>query len=431
MNILANLGILHDKVKSTPTKEENFLKFLGFFSKNPPVDEAVKNVYIIMILMENDLTNQIIAKLSSANNFLILAMGNNGDSLSSALALRSFLKKLDKEAVLMSMSPVQSKFNFLPGFQEISKDIKPIRNFVIDVSTKRTGLAELSYEKENDILSIFLKPVSGQFSPQEVTFRVSPHQYELLILVGIGSLDQLGLFYSDQTDLFFETPILNVDFKASNENFGQFNLINLAASSCSEVVFDLISKFEASLIDETIATQLLAGIIDQTNSFQHIRTTPQAFLKASQLVSLGAKQQEIIANLYKSKSLGLLKLWGRVLARLKQDQGASLVYSAVNQQDIEKAEAEEEDVNLIIREMVAQLGFAKVFLFLKEDNGFQTTAFCSSLLPLNLFNLFSQFNPQPFGQQTVKFILPFPVSEAEQASISLIKKEIARVAGVA
>src|SRR5258708_38228777 len=158
-----------------------------------------------------------------------------------------------------------------------------------------------------------------------------------------------------------------MDFRASNKNYGQYNLVTLSATSCSEIVLDLINKFESSLIDENIATQLLTGIIAETNSFQHVRPTPQTFLKASQLVSLGAKQQEIINNLYKTKSLRLLKLWGRVFARLKQDADLSLAYSAINVNDLERSQTGASDFEAIIKEMATQLGFAKIFLFLKEE----------------------------------------------------------------
>jgi nanoRNase/pAp phosphatase (c-di-AMP/oligoRNAs hydrolase) len=243
----------------------------------------------------------------------------------------------------------------------------------------------------------------------------------------VPSFDLLGEFYTKHTELFFDVPLVNIDFRASNENYGQFNLVTLSATSTSEIILDLINKFEASLIDENIATQLLAGIITETNSFQHVRTTPQTFLKASQLVGLGAKQQDIINNLYKSKSLGLLKLWGRVLARLKQETELSLVYSAVNQNDIVKSQAVESDVDAIIKEMTSQLGFAKIFLFLKEENPTTSKIYLHSIIPLNLLAIFSAFNPQAMGAQTVKFTINSAVIDAEKQVVELLKNQIDRL----
>lgn len=370
-----------------------------------------------------DLIQTVINTISQASSILIVAAGQSGDSLASGLALHTFFRKLEKDAKLLSFTSISPRFDFLPNVTDAGTGIDLTKSFVIDVSTKRTPLEELSYKKSEGQLSIFLKPAKGEFSPSDITFRSSTFPFDLLILVGIAGLEQLGEFYSQNSALFFETPILNLDFRAANENYGQLNLVDMTATSCSEIVLDLINKFESSLIDETIATQLLAGIISETNSFQHVRTTPATFLKASQLVSLGAKQQDIVSHLYKTKSLGLLKLWGRTLARLKQNAGGLMVYSAINQEDLAKTGATDEDAAGIIKEMASQLNFAKIFLFLQEEGINQTRVFCSSQMPLNLPSLFSQFLPKLMGPQTVSFVMPDSLANAENRAVMILAGE--------
>ncbi|OGE82465.1 MAG: hypothetical protein A3B10_00110 [Candidatus Doudnabacteria bacterium RIFCSPLOWO2_01_FULL_44_21] len=373
-----------------------------------------------------EITAQITSKISQAATVLIIVAGDSGDSLAAGLALQGFLKKLEKETAVLSFTPKLNKLDFLQGFREAREELDVTKSFVIDVSTKQTQIEELSYKKEVDKLSIFIKPKKGQFEKNDISFRSSNFPFDLLIMIGVDSLDRLGQLYNENTELFFETPILNIDFKATNENFGQYNLVNLTATSNSEIVFDLINHIEATFIDEAIATQLLTGIISETESFQHVRTTPQTFLKASQLVSLGANQQEIISRLYKTKSLGLLKLWGRVLARLQQAPEISLVYSSINQTDLERSQASEEDVQTIIKEMSMQLGFAKLFLFFKEDQSNQTSVWCHSTLPVDLRQIFAQFKPKLLAYQTTYFSLNQPLSEAEKQIVSLLKSDIAK-----
>ncbi len=374
-----------------------------------------------------DQIQQIIAKISSAQSILIIAQNTNGDSLAASLALRAFLRKLEKDVMLLAPGPVPEKYNFLPEAALVLERIDLTKSFVIDVSTKRSEVGELSYKKEGDKLSIYLKPRTGEFTSSDISYRSSSFPYDLLILVGIPSLDQLGDFYSQNAELFFDVPIINMDFRGSNENYGQYNLVQLSATSCSEIVLDLVNNFEFSLIDENIATQLLAGIISETNSFQHVRTTPQTFLKASQLVSLGAKQQEIISHLYKTKSLGLLKLWGRVLARLKQETDLALVYSAVTNADVDKSTATITDVELIIKEMVANLGFAKIFMFLHELEENKTEVYIHTALPINLLSIFSQYKPQTVSPQTIKFIIIQSVVNSEKQLVDILRTEIQRL----
>ncbi|HTL39622.1 MAG TPA: DHH family phosphoesterase [Methylomirabilota bacterium] len=373
-----------------------------------------------------ELIPQVISKITSAKNVLIIVAGNNGDSLAAGLALQGFLKKLEKETQVLSYTPKFQNLDFLPGFSQVKEEFDAVKSFVIDVSTKQVEIDELSYKKEAEQLSIFIKPKKGQFSQTDVTFRSSNFPFDLVILVGIDSLDRLGEIYSQNTELFFETTLLNIDFRISNENYAQLNLVQLAATSNSEIVFDLINQLEASFIDENIATQLLAGIVVETDSFQHVRTTPQTFLKASQLVGLGANQQEIISRLYKSKSLGLLKLWGRVLSKLQQESSISLVYSAVTQVDLEQAQATDQDAGHIIKEMASQLGFAKLFLFLKENSTGFTTCYLHASMPLELIKIFARFEPKAVGQQTIKFDTNFPLIEAEKQIVQLLVSEISK-----
>ena len=93
-----------------------------------------------------------------------------------------------------------------------------------------------------------------------------------------------------------------------------------------------------NLIDEDIATLLLTGIITDTGSFQNANTTPKSFAVAAQLISYGARQQEIIQHIYKTKQLSQLKLWGRILSKIQTDDSHKIVWSVVTQQDFRDTE---------------------------------------------------------------------------------------------
>jgi nanoRNase/pAp phosphatase (c-di-AMP/oligoRNAs hydrolase) len=299
---------------------------------------------------------------------------------------------------------------------------------VIDISTKQTQVSELSYKKEGDKLSVYLKPKSGQFKPEDVTFRTSKYPHDMVVTIGVDKLESLGKFYETHAELFFETPVLNVDFRGANENFGQFNLVDLSASSNSEIIFDLISQMEKDLVDGGTATALLAGIIAETNSFQHARTTPQSFVKASKLVGLGADQQDIVARLFKNKTMGFLKLWGRVLARLKHEPEHVLASSSLPKSEVDSAGATEEDVSAVLKEMALQLGFAKVHVFLREIDSETTEAYVSAPAPLNLSAAFSEYQPDSIQPQALRFKIKQKLEEAEQKALGVIRKEAGKLA---
>ena len=358
---------------------------------------------------------------------VLLPPNPDGDGIGAALALRSLLKKMEKEVITLSPDTTpDSKFAFLPEFEHIQTKLEISKNFVIDVSNKRVEVEELSYKKEQDRLSIYLKPKAGQLDSSDISFRNSNFPFDYVICVGLSSLDQLGEFYSANAELFFETPIINIDHSGANENYGQINLVKLNATSNAEIVFDLINEYESSLVDPNIATQLLAGIISKTNSFQHTRTTPAALNKASQLISLGGDQQEIIKQLYKTKSLGLLKLWGRVLARLKIFSDLNLALSLITPSDIEKSSANQEDIENIISQMTSQLGVAKIFAFLIEEQPNSTVCFLAAAAPIDLAFLFAIYQPQA-AAVGIKFNIPGNLTFAEGQIIQILQNSLPKL----
>jgi nanoRNase/pAp phosphatase (c-di-AMP/oligoRNAs hydrolase) len=376
--------------------------------------------------MTNNVINQAINQIKSAGNILVLVpSGSSLDAVAAGLALREFLLKNGKNVRILTPSPLLPKLKFLPESSSLLGSETLAKNLVIEVSLERTEPSELTYHKQDDKLKIFLTPKSGEFEATDVAVKTSVYPFDLILTLGIPNLEELGKFYSTHAQMFFDTTVINIDHKPSNENYGQINLVALTASAVSEVVFDLLGEYDANLLDEKIATLLLAGLISQTNSFQSRNSSPQIFLKASKLVDLGGKQQEIISQLYRSKSLGLLHLWGRVLARLKQDDNIGLVYSAVSMQDVERSGALSTDLDEIIFEMVEQLSFAKYFVFFSEGIN-QTVVFIATTGSNNLIQAVTAYKPQFITTNIFKFTVGKPILDAEKDIISVIEKELGK-----
>ncbi len=120
------------------------------------------------------------------------------------------------------------------------------------------------------------------------------------------------------------------------------------------------------MIDEDVATLLLAGIITDTGSFQNSNTTPRAFAGASHLLDYGARQQEIIQHVYKTKNLSTLKLWGRVLSKIKTDDKYKLVWSTISQKDLQDTSSHQDETGDIIDELMTNAPGAEIVMLIKE-----------------------------------------------------------------
>lgn len=318
--------------------------------------------------MDNNLEQVIFDRFNKAHRFLIaLPQNPNGDAVGAGLALWGFLKKLEKDPEIVCAAPSLSAWSFLPNVAVIKKTLALSQSFVIALRTAGTELEELSYETHPERVDIFLKPKKGgKFSAEDVSFRSAKFPYDAIVVVDTPSLENLGEIYEANRDLFFETPVINIDHHPNNEHYGEINLVDITATATSEILATLIEDFEAGLIDQDIATGLLAGIIVETNSFQHVKTTPAAFLAASNLIAKGGRHKDIIRELYKTKGISLLKLWGRALARLKEVKELGLTYSLVSLSDLEKSGSDNSELIAVMKEMVTNLAGQRIVLFLAE-----------------------------------------------------------------
>lgn len=123
-------------------------------------------------------------------------------------------------------------------------------------------------------------------------------------------------------------------------------------------------------INEKIATLLLAGLIIKTRSFQNNRTTPQSLSLASNLINQGAQQEKIIQQLYKTKPLNKLQLWGRLLSRLDFDEQKKIAWILVTPEDFTATGTSTKDVPFIIEETLETFPQINLILvFWPEANG--------------------------------------------------------------
>ncbi len=317
--------------------------------------------------MEQDINKQIFEQFKKAGKILIVLPENlSTDALSSALALRLFLLKQQKEVTVACSGLIPPQLKFLPGVDMVENHLAQGKSLVVSINTAEKKLEEISYQKTPNSVQIYLKSQTDEFDEKDVNFSKEAAPLDLIIALAGKSLESFGKIFEQATDRFFETPKINIDSQASNEYYGAINLVDITATSVSEILADLFQKYEEQLIDEDIATCLLSGIIEKTASFQHVQTTPRAFLKASELVALGGRQQEVVKNIFKTKSLPLLKLWGRALARIKSVENLPAVYAPLSLMDFEKAVAGTAEVLPVLRELIDNLSDNKIFALVYE-----------------------------------------------------------------
>ncbi len=346
------------------------------------------------------------------------------DAVSSALALYLVLQKLNKLVdVVCDDFVLPQNLSFLPSAEKIQTKLSNLQKFIINLDVSQTQIDELSYNVEGKNLKIFITPKNGAFKPTDVTPENSSYKYDLIVTLDTPDLDSLGKVYRQATDFFYNTDIVNIDHQPENEHFGQINFTNLNAVSTTEILFNLIKTINPDLLDKNIATCLLTGLIGETRSFKTVNVTPTTLDIASQLITAEADREVIIKSLYRSRSLATLKLWGRVLARLKNESGNKLVWSLLTEHDFIEANAEAKDLPEVIDELISFLPGVEVVALIYQDQN-QSNVLLRAVKNYNALYLSQRFSPAGTKDLARFQLTGKTLQEAEKEIIEKIKENL-------
>lgn len=305
------------------------------------------------------------------NDSILICIGRNpqGDAIGSGLALYMALKKMGKKTDIISPTAILDKYSFMPQSEFISHKLEGARDYVFSLDIDKEKLQQLRYEVEDHKLKIYITAQNGEINKDRISLESSKFGYELIIVLGESDLEGLGGLYDENPELFYDTPVINIDHKASNEYFGKINLVDVAASSTAEIIYNIISTMDESLIDEEIATDLLTGIISETESFQNKNTTPKALIAAAALIGKGANKQDIVRYLYKTKSVSMLKLMGKAMAGLKYNSQYKLAWSVIEDDGFIQANSTSGNINMAIKELAQSSPEFDFFFLLYSTDG--------------------------------------------------------------
>lgn len=328
--------------------------------------------------------------IEKAERILIIPHANvDADGLSSALACYSVFRSIGKDCTVICPDTLPDTLKFLPEFSHLTTEIASEQEFVITLDcSDGIEIDKLRYTVEDNKVNIIVVPKKGRIHPKHVSSMDMGGSYDLIVVVDSADLSLLGSFYTDNVELFTETPILNIDHHVSNTRFGQLQLIDSTCASATEVLYTWFSTHPTwkDFLSPDIATLLLTGLITDTRSFQNPNTTPRSLEVAANLLDLGARQQEIIQNIYKTKPLSTLKIWGRALNRIQIDADARIVWSSIGRDDLQEMGASSKETHGILDELISTVPDADVHILFTEieEGGFKASLRSSVAIDVNV-----------------------------------------------
>lgn len=304
--------------------------------------------FITMALPELE---QVSTLLSRASTVLLMVPAKpSADAFASMVSLFLSLEALHKAADEVSPSHVPAALQFLPGSSQVRQ--RPISRpeIILDIAGPEK-ISEVRPESLRGGIRLHLTLPEGTIiTKDQLETSVRPLPYDLVFVFGAADLEELGSTFTTHTDFFYNTPIINIDHQADNEHFGTVNLVDITKGSVAEVTYEIIQHLLPALTPD-IATALYAGVIAGTDSFQKPSTTPTSFKSAAELMELKADREAVIQHLVKTKPLPLLKLTGRIYARLRYDENNRIFWSIVRPVDFQESGATEATLSDALKEL--------------------------------------------------------------------------------
>src|SRR5690606_22482526 len=134
-----------------------------------------------------------------------------------------------KLAFLLEDTVVESKLNLK-------------KQTFIEIDTKQFPVADLSYQKHGDVLRVVLTPKDKALMPNAFRFESGPYQFDLIVSINAVELAALGEMAKEHKEFFEQIPLVNIDHRAENEQYGHLNWIELTSSSTSQMLYNLFYK---------------------------------------------------------------------------------------------------------------------------------------------------------------------------------------------
>ncbi len=258
--------------------------------------------------------------LPSAKSILIaLPAGADIDRFAGGLALFLSLTQAGKEVSVVCEDTVRVAQSHLFGIDHVQRNLTTPGggNYIItlegvavpDATDPRGGkvpaLEKLDYLVNGKNLDLVFNVTPGQtFQPTQVIPHYQGSSFSIIFVIGAANLASLGSVYTQNQSAFSGVQVVNIDNQATNTSFGQTNVIDLAASSVSEMMTDIITGLSLSM-DADIASNLLAGIFDATANLTDQKVNADTYLAIGNNMRAGGQKPQLTTQTDNSPKLDL------------------------------------------------------------------------------------------------------------------------------
>ncbi len=260
--------------------------------------------------------NKLFDVIKTSETIVLTGHSNpDGDAIGSTMALALALKKMGKNPIVLFES-FSEKFNIIPNTENIFNG--------------------------------------------DATIIVP----DLFITLDCGDLDRLN----EEAYLVYKksTITANIDHHVSNMGFADYNIVDVKASSTSEIVFTIIENMVE--VDKDIVSCVYAGIVYDTAGFRHINTSGYTHKIANKAHELGIGFNEIYNSIIGQHSITEIEIFKKALSHINIDLENKIISTYITQKDIEEAGSTSKELGSIVSYLISTDNMdVALFAYEKED----------------------------------------------------------------
>ena len=186
----------------------------------------------------------------SKDIYILPSQNLRADSFSASVALFYALKKLDKKVRLV-LDRVPDELRFLA--RNSQKNSSLLKGFTISVNEKKTKVSQISYEKTENQLKIYLKTSDGKMIRKEDIYFENDDFVQDKLFSSSGLLITLGVKSFVEIENNFQnnfSNILNIDNQIENTEFGKINLKEMPDTMLSDIIVKLLRVIRQDSYEE-------------------------------------------------------------------------------------------------------------------------------------------------------------------------------------
>lgn len=277
--------------------------------------------------------------ISEKNSFVITChMNPDADAIGSEIALKYYLDSLGKDSRIINYSPTPENLLFLDKSKVIEK-----------------------FDTKNHIESI--------------------NNADVIMLIDFNHISRVA----DMQESIKNSNAITIciDHHEQNDPYAEHLLIETEYSSAGEIVFEMLDSDKNFEWNIDLALPLYAAIMTDTGSFRFERTTERTHKIAARLIEMGVDPRSTHRIIYDQQSVAQLKLLGRALGSMQQDETGSICFMNITCKDLEETGTTEEDIEGFVNYTMKVKGVRIGLLFYELENGFKISFRSIGDIPVN------------------------------------------------